>query len=283
MPPSRPKRPPSPAEIAATVLRDKGLGRAFPIDLEAVLRDEVVELEYFEAERDLEGRLELVSGVPAIFVNIRGKDAQHPRVRFTLGHEIGHFFLHRKRLRTKGPFRDDRIVLDQGARVDDTEREANEFAIGLLLPDVLLKERFDRTRLIDIDFIAKLGADANVSLQATAIRVVRETKDRICVLLVRQGKIGWVVASDDWIAAKLPAGQLKGKALPEDSVAARRANDFREERVPIKIWAAKQGWRDLSLYESAIDGPHGRLVFLGAGEADDESEGNESNTHDDED
>lgn len=265
----RPRRPPSPADVAQTILRDKGQGRTFPVDVEAILRDEVVELEYFEGQRETEGRLELIENRPTIFVNTRGRGRQHPRVRFTLGHEAGHFFLHRHRLRTEGPIRDDRITLDQGATLDHLEREANEFAIELLLPRELLNDRFRWKKLIDLDFIAKLAADANVSLQATAIRVVRETSDRICVLLLEEGVIRWVVASDDWRHARLPAGQLVGRALPPGAAAARRPDDYREDRVPLKAWAPNQSWQDSDLYESAVSTPYGRLVFLGSGEGDD--------------
>lgn len=274
MAPNRPKRLPTPAEVAQAILRDKGLGRTLPVDVEAVLAGEVVELEYFEAERASEGRLELVEDVPTIFVNVRGRTRQHPRVRFTLGHEAGHYFLHRQRLRTKGPIRDERVILDQGVKLDDVEREANEFAIELLLPSTILKERFDRTRLIDVDFIVKLATEANVSLQATAIRVVRESEDRIAVLVVEGGVIQWVAVSDDWREAHLPAGQLKGKALPRGAVAARRADDYREERVAIKEWAPNQKWKEADLYESALNTSYGRLLFLGAegGEDGDEED-----------
>jgi len=259
----------SAVEAAVAVMADKGVGRSLPTDLDALVRGEAVDVEYFSSERDLDGRIELLDGRPAIFINTRGRSRDYPRVRFTLGHEVGHFYMHRRLLRAGVRFKDDRIDLDQEARLDAVEREANDFAIEALLPTRTLRDRFERTKLIDLDFIVKLATEANASLQATAIRVARETSNRIAVLIAEQGQVKWIVVSDDWREAKLPAGQLKGKPLPAGSVAARLPRDFREERVPLKVWAPRQGWKDADLWESAVETPYGRLVFLAAAEADD--------------
>jgi hypothetical protein len=254
---------------------DKGVGRSLPTDLHALVRDEAVDVEYFSTEGDLDGRIELLDGRPAIFVNTRGRSRDYPRVRFTLGHEVGHFYIfymHRRLLRAGVRFKDDRIDLDQEARLDAVEREANDFAIEALLPTRVLKERFERTKLIDLSFIVKLATEANASLQATAIRVARETSNRIAVLLAERGQVEWIVVSDDWREAKLPAGQLKGKPLPAGSVAARLPRDFREERVALETWAPRQGWKDADVWESAVETPYGRLVFLAAAEAEEDED-----------
>jgi hypothetical protein len=60
------------------------------------------------------------------------------------------------------------------------------FAIELLLPRGCSRIASGGRRLIDLGFIVTLATDANVSLQATAIRVVRETSDRICVCSSRR-------------------------------------------------------------------------------------------------
>src|SRR5687767_14643428 len=87
----RPRRAPTPADIAAQVLADKGMGTKLPIDLAAVVADEAVDVTYYSSERRLDGRIELVDGRAAIFVNTRDRGADHPRARFTGAHEVGHF------------------------------------------------------------------------------------------------------------------------------------------------------------------------------------------------
>lgn len=126
-------------------------------------------------------------------------------------------------------------------------------------------------RYVDLDFIVGLADAANTSLQATAIRVVRRSEDRICVMLEDEtGRVAWVVPSDDWRELRLPWSSFKGKSVPEQSVAARKRGDYREERVPLGAWIPTQQDRDGSIFESARDTPFGRLVFLGFGDEDGE-------------
>ena len=261
-------RTPTPSDVAAQVLADKGVGSRLPVSLEALVADEPVDLTYYDSARRTEGRIELVDGRAAIFVNTRGRGADHPRSRFTCAHEIGHFYQHRRLLRAK-PFHDSHIDLESKAQ---TEREANEFASEVLLPSKILRERFNRMRYVDLDFIVGLADEANTSLQATAIRVVRWSQDRICVMLVDEtSRVTWVVPSDDWRELRLPWSGFKGKAVPEQSVAARKpAGNYREERVDLGAWVPSQWDRDGSIFESARDTPFGRLIFLGFGDGDDD-------------
>jgi hypothetical protein len=260
----------SPREVAGAILAEKKQGRVLPTNVRTLLQGEPVELEYFDSERDIDGRFELCLGRPSIFVNLRGRTEDYPRARFTLAHELGHYFLHRRLLREGRVFRDDRINLDQDAVLDQCEREANDFAIEILLPAGCVERRLDQVATIDIDFINRLREDAHASFQATAIRVARRTHDSICVLLVSsQGVVDWAVASDSWRHSKLPAGMLVGRPIPSGSIGARKQDDYKEERVPLKAWTANQSWRSLDLYESAIRTPFGRLVLLGAGDEDD--------------
>ena len=109
-----------------------------------------------------------------------------------------------------------------------------------------------------------------------------EEQMRVSPIVRERGQIVWIVASDDWRESKLPAGQLRGKPLPAKSTAARVARDFREEEVPLEVWAPRQGWRDATVWESAMETPYGRLMFLAATEAD-EHEDEEEDGRDSED
>jgi hypothetical protein len=64
-----------------------------------------------------------------------------PRRRFTAAHELGHFVLHRA---TMGQFRADTDATLREADDDTTdrmEREANRFAVELLMPEDVCRER----------------------------------------------------------------------------------------------------------------------------------------------
>lgn len=257
--------PTTPGAIAESILADKSQGLVLPTNLHALLRRERVDLDYFSTPRALDGRLELLDGRPGIFVNLRERGRDHPRVRFTLAHEIGHFFLHLWRLRRGRPFRDDRIELDDEARADPLEREANEFATEILLPRRCVTKKLAAVRQVDLAFVESLASVAQTSLQATSIRVARLSREALAVLLVNDsGVVEWIVASDEWRKRMLPCSALRRRPLPSGSIAARRLEDFGATGVPLEAWAPRQDWKIGVLCESAKSTPFGRLVLLAA-------------------
>lgn len=250
--------PPSPREVARSVLREKGQGRVFPTNLQALLADEYVETEFFVADTPMEGRIELCRGKPAIYVNTRGRSEDYPRNRFTFAHEIGHYYLHRSLLRARGSLHDEQM--DVSGASDPVEREAHEFASEALLPEGLLKPYLRRT--LDVKLVDDLATLAGASLQTTAIRFSRATQDCVCFFLVKRGSVKWTAPSDEWLYRKLPCSKFKAGPLPEGAVAASRADDFREVETKLTSWAPRMGFRDVALYESALETAFGRLVFL---------------------
>jgi Zn-dependent peptidase ImmA (M78 family) len=96
------------------------------------------------------------------------------RQNFTLGHELGHYFLHQDILKQEKGFVDDDNFLDTSNimyRLDDAqqsryETEANHFAAGLLMPSRLVYEAWEVVH--DIEECAKLF---KVSTIAMSIRL----------------------------------------------------------------------------------------------------------------
>jgi len=71
------------------------------------------------------------------------EDEQNPlgRRRFTAAHELGHAVLHRDRM---GRFRADAQILEGSDEPTDVlEREANRFAVELLMPEEVIRARAD--------------------------------------------------------------------------------------------------------------------------------------------
>jgi Zn-dependent peptidase ImmA (M78 family) len=79
---------------------------------------------------------------PRILIN---SDHSETRQRFTLAHELGHYFLHKD----GGDFIDGdktKILLraeTENARASSMEKEANHFAASLLMPAVLIKQAWE--------------------------------------------------------------------------------------------------------------------------------------------
>lgn len=98
-----------------------------------------------EAGRSLSGLLLASSG--EIWVN--GAEAREwpPRRRFTIGHELGHWVLHRTGQESlfcrQGTVAPEDEVADTRPPLPVTEEEANTFAAALLMPAQLIRDHYD--------------------------------------------------------------------------------------------------------------------------------------------
>jgi hypothetical protein len=92
----------------------------------------------------------LLSSRGEIWVN--ALEAQHwpPRRRFTIGHELGHWVMHRtgqQSLFCRTPSIDQtQLEIDERPPLPPREEEANAFAAALLMPAHLIKGRYDDLR-----------------------------------------------------------------------------------------------------------------------------------------
>jgi Zn-dependent peptidase ImmA (M78 family) len=95
-------------------------------------------------DEDLAGFLYLIGPFGRVFVNA---DDPVPRRRFTAGHELGHFVLHRASMGGKG-FGDSpaTIVEVEDDTAEAMERQANRFAAELLMPAAVCRARAEAFR-----------------------------------------------------------------------------------------------------------------------------------------
>jgi Zn-dependent peptidase ImmA (M78 family) len=96
-------------------------------------------------DEDLAGFLYLSGSFGRIFVNA---DDPVPRRRFTAGHELGHFVLHRASMGGKVSFGDSpaTVVEVEYDMAAEMERQANRFAAELLMPAAVCRARADSFR-----------------------------------------------------------------------------------------------------------------------------------------
>lgn len=100
--------------------------------------------------------------------------ASPQRRRFTIAHELGHLVLHRAR---QASFHCDWT----GADVAPLEREADDFASHLLMPDDALREGLS-SRPVDFYLLSELARRFEVSFEALCLRFIKQT-DRPAILL----------------------------------------------------------------------------------------------------
>lgn len=142
-------------KMAEELLKKHNLNK-IPVDLNAILKAE--NIKYFERDltelklgNDTEALL-LHSDKESLIVMNTAIEEKYPgRKKFTVAHEIGHFFLHTK----KGePYVAARR--DKNNFFNKEEEEANKFASHLLMPNSFVEEAFFNYRPLTLKNLASL-------------------------------------------------------------------------------------------------------------------------------
>jgi Zn-dependent peptidase ImmA (M78 family) len=149
---------------------------AVPVDVNSLARREGILIREEDLEDNVSGMLVIKDERSVIVVNA---NHHQNRRRFTIAHELGHYFLHRS---FSNVFFDESLLFfrdeksTQGTKFQ--EIEANTFAAELLMPEQILWERLSQEPLDALDDVeqsalGELAADLQVSRQALTIRLTR--------------------------------------------------------------------------------------------------------------
>lgn len=162
-----------------------------------------------------------------LFVNNKYDSMGAPeRTRFSLAHELGHYFLdhHRAYLMSGGSAHASQSEFVKDAIV---EREADAFAASLLLPERLFAPLINDDELT-LDRIESLAIDCNMSRVCTAIRAVEVSHFPCSVAGIRDGKVAWQFVSGSLIEGGCypgPKGTVRSESAAERWTAF-RSGDF---------------------------------------------------------
>ncbi len=133
----------------ARKLLEQSAALAQPVDLDRVVEHLKLSVNEKPLEEEYSGFLAVKE--KTIVVNSRHAPV---RRRFTVAHEIGHYQLHR-RGRADTPVFIDRTVYHRKDSADGMEHrmelEANAYAAGLLMPEVLLDEYLEKHLRLDLE------------------------------------------------------------------------------------------------------------------------------------
>lgn len=163
-----------------------------------------------------DGMLECKSGTFHVYANLtRLESADSPRARFTLGHELGHYFIdeHRNGLIAGGLRHPSRCNYESRLLI---EQEADLFSSHLLLPQPRLLDAAanEPKGMLGIRAIA---SDFRISLTATAIRYVRADLFPCTVIKWNPDGFGWKWFSQSVREAGIRKTIEERSKLPEDS------------------------------------------------------------------
>ena len=157
---------------AYQVLLDQpSLSEQLPIDIEHIVESRGIRLLPFDFKEDISGVLVFENGEATIGYNNK---EHRVRNRFTIAHELGHYVLHKE---DKDLFVDKEFMalyrLNNGETGTKHEREANEFAACILMPENLMRREIEKTGIeyTDENLIKSLAKKFDVSTVSMSIRM----------------------------------------------------------------------------------------------------------------
>ena len=167
--------------------------------LEAIASSEGIAVYYDDYEDDFDGILVCdESGDFHIHINIlRGNTPESRRGRFSLAHELAHYFIDEQRVHLASGQVAPHGSLHDFEHNDIAEEEADYFAGCLLMP-VSSFRSVPTNRKFSLDTIVKLSNAFNTSVLATVIRFAECGTHEICAVISRDNIVKWFVKSKDF-------------------------------------------------------------------------------------
>lgn len=148
-------------------------GADIPVDVHFLAKQSGIVVMPRDLEDSVSGILVVRDGEGVIAVN---KDHPKSRQRFSIAHELGHWYLHSA---TTNVFVDTTSIYFRNREASEGDRrqevEANTFAAALLMPAQPLREAVGPMQLDPSDDLAfrRLAAKFSVSIQALGIRLAQ--------------------------------------------------------------------------------------------------------------
>jgi transcriptional regulator with XRE-family HTH domain len=170
----------TPAEVAHKVL-SKCQIKSLPIDLKKIGNEYSMEIGP-SSTIDADGWI--LFSKDQKWASIKYREGMPPgRNRFTIAHEMGHFFL-------QNMTRDEQSCQIEGGKKSQLERDADEFASHLLMPERQMKPLVG-SRIAGYEDILKVSNACEVSQQSAAIRLMQVTTSAAAVICSEAGRIKW--------------------------------------------------------------------------------------------
>jgi len=194
------------SELAEGLLELSGQN-SLPIDLSLIAKLESPHIIFqgVKFSGAFDGTLRIVNGRFVVLFNSNFGNEDNPRVRFTIAHELGHYFIdEHRRYYEAGNTHNSTFSFDPSQQ---EELEANHFAANLLMPksifEPLVLDSFPGWNTIEA-----MAQNARTSIISTALRYI-ELTDHPCVLIVIEGTmIKWFKPSKEMKGVYIERGPV---------------------------------------------------------------------------
>lgn len=237
----------------------------FPVDVAALARD-------YSVQRYPDDPVSIVKGgdLPrfdgALYPDPHGRKGwaiiyndrmtSEGRINFTLGHEFGHYLLHRS-VRPQGIQCSQQDVVRWDSAYGQVEHEANVFAANLLMPLDDFRRQINPRARIDLDAISGCADRYRVSLIAATLRWLEYTEKRAVLVVSRDGYMLWSRASDPaWKTGAFFRISGPPMHVPDRSLAAQggHGTDGRDGTdQPPGVWFPNEEAREMVVFSEQYD------------------------------
>jgi len=243
----------SPGECAEARIADLGINDPHDLDVEAIAADAKMIVEY----EDLEGCEATLVGVGHRAIATIKPSIVRGRERFSIGHELGHWELHRGmsfKCRVDEP---DRNFASDKPR----EKEADEYAAHLLMPTALFSPRVKALGNPGFRELDEISGTFETSLLATAMRLANIDTLPVMLACYSQQGLKWHKP-----AAHIPRRWWLRSNLDDDSFAhdllttGRRPSSPRKQ--PAEVWFENSDAEQYEVTEDCIQGRSGEVLVL---------------------
>ncbi|WP_219082583.1 ImmA/IrrE family metallo-endopeptidase, partial [Shewanella algae] len=186
----------------------------------------------------------------------------HPgRTKFTLAHELGHYFVHRNQMSQSSFECGESDMLDGNQDVINIETEANIFAANLLMPNHDFREQIT-DEPFSFDLMQHCASRYDVSLTAVVLKWLEFSKKEAIAILSEDGFMHWSKSNNRaYRAGKYFATRKECIEIPIGSMTAEaRYTLLARNGVKCKagIWFPNTEVQEFSIYSTE----HGKALTV---------------------
>ena len=183
-----------------------------------------------------DGALVRAKGTPFGAIILRDSIRESGRKNFTIAHEIGHFVI-------PGHEEADLVctATDVGSWPDSAkefEREANDFAAELLMPEAVVRQIVGKSEP-SVQLIEHIASSCQASLSAAGWRFCHLTSHRCAIVWSVVRGVSWFKRSEEFRFGVSRSGPSRQGTFAFDCLAGRRTPD-RPEPVAADLWLDSQ-------------------------------------------
>jgi Zn-dependent peptidase ImmA (M78 family) len=204
--------------------------------LEEIIKDEELDVFYDSYNSNsFDGMTIFDNNKFYIHLNLdSGNKNNSPRGRFTLAHELGHYFIDSHRIGLKNGILTPHPSKTNQKQHIEIEREADYFASCLLMPEIRFRREV-KVNKFSFKVIDDLRLKFNVSITACAFRVADLSIHPIMIIYAENNIIKWKHESNDFPYKWL----INGNNVPKNTVMGEYFNKRRNEDIHKTevIWA----------------------------------------------